>query len=100
MLLASMVRVQRMRMHGWPWCVITLFFMAGTTQQEVAYAATLLHDVAQEWLVGYLWRNHGKYPRDWDTLAPAMLERFSLEPLCGGGTGPIAIHHTRPLICV
>ena len=24
-LLVSMIRVQRMRMHGWPWCVITLF---------------------------------------------------------------------------
>ena len=53
-LLASMVRMQRMRMHGWPWCVITLFFMAGTAQQEVAYAATLLRDVAKEWWVGYL----------------------------------------------
>ena len=51
-------------------------FMAGTTQQEVAYAATLLHDVAQEWWVGYLRRNHGKYPRDWDTMAQAILERF------------------------
>ena len=51
-------------------------FMAGTTQQEVAYAATLLRDVAQEWWVGYLRRNHGKYPHDWDTMAQAILERF------------------------
>ena len=29
-------------------------FMASTTQQEVAYVATLLRDVAQEWWVGYL----------------------------------------------
>ena len=26
--------------------------------------------------VGYLWRNHGKYPCDWDTMAQAILERF------------------------
>ena len=50
--------------------------MADTAQQEVAYAATLLRDVAQEWCVGYLRRNHGKYPRDWDTMAQAILERF------------------------
>ena len=49
-------------------------FMAGTTQQEVAYAAALLHDVAQEWWVGYLWRNHAKYRRDWDAMAQAILE--------------------------
>ena len=51
-------------------------FIAGTAQQEVAYAATLLHDVAQEWWVGYLRRNYGKYPRDWDAMAQAILERF------------------------
>ena len=45
-------------------------------QQKVAFAATPLRDVAQEWWVGYLWMNHGKYPRDWDTMAQAILERF------------------------
>ena len=63
--------------HAWVAMVRNYFiFMAGTAQQEVAYAATLLRDVAQEWWVGYLWRNHGKYPRDWDTMAQAILERF------------------------
>ena len=51
-------------------------FMAGTAQQEVAYAATLLRDVAEEQWVGYLRRNHDKYPRDWDTMAQAILELF------------------------
>ena len=63
--------------HAWVAMVRNYFiFMAGTAQQEVAYAATLLRDVAQEWWVGYLRRNHGKYPRDWDTMAQAILERF------------------------
>ena len=74
-------------------------FMTGTTQQEVVYTATLLRDVAQEWWVGYLWTNHGKYPRDWDTMAQAILERFGSNLLFGDGTGPIAIHHTGQLIC-
>ena len=51
-------------------------FMAGIVQQEVAYAATLLRDVSQEWWFGYLQRNHGKYPRGWDTMVQAILERF------------------------
>ena len=63
--------------HAWVAMVRNYFiFMAGTAQQEVAYAATLLRDVAQEWWVGYLRRNHGKYPRDWDAMAQAILERF------------------------
>ena len=45
-------------------------------QQEFAYAATLLCDVAHEWWVGYLQRNCGKYPHDWDAMAQAILERF------------------------
>ena len=57
--------------HAWVAMVRNYFvFMAGTAQQEVAYAATLLRDVAQEW------RNHGKYPHDWDTMTQAILERF------------------------
>ena len=49
--------------HAWVAMVRNYFiFMAGTAQQEVAYAATLLRDVVQEWWVGYLRRNHGKYP--------------------------------------
>ena len=63
--------------HAWVAMVRNYFiFMAGTMQQEVAYAATLLRDVAQEWWVGYLRKNHGKYPRDWDAMAQAILERF------------------------
>ena len=63
--------------HAWVAMVRNYFiFMVGTTQEEVAYAATLLRDVAQEWWVGYLRRNHGKYPRDWDTMVQAILERF------------------------
>ena len=51
--------------HAWVAMVRNFFiFIAGTTQQDVAYAATLLRDFAQEWWVGYLRRNHGKYPRD------------------------------------
>ena len=50
--------------------------MAGTAQQEVAFAAMLLRDVAQECWVGYLRRNYRKHPRDWDTMAQAILERF------------------------
>ena len=53
-------------------------FMTGTTQQEVAYATTLLRDVAQEYKVGYLRRDHGKYHRDWDTMVQAILEQFVL----------------------
>ena len=38
--------------------------------------AILLLDVAQERRVGYLWRNHGKFPYDWNAMAQAILERF------------------------
>ena len=65
--------------HAWVAMVRNYFiFMAGTIQQEVAYAATLLRDVAQEWWAGFLWWNHGEYPRDWDTMAQTILERFGL----------------------
>ena len=51
-------------------------FMQGTPQQEVAYAATLLRDNAHDWFMAYLRRNQGRYPRDWATMAAALVERF------------------------
>ena len=64
-------------MHGWPWCVITLFsWLAPRNRKLHTPCSTLLRDVAQQWWVGYLRRNHGKYPRDWDAMAQAILERF------------------------
>ena len=51
-------------------------FMHGTTQQEVAFAATLLRGAAHEWYLSYERRNGNKPPRDWPTMMQALLERF------------------------
>ena len=51
-------------------------FMRGDAQQEVAFAATLLHEATHEWYMGYEKRNGNKPAWDWPTLMQAILERF------------------------
>ena len=63
--------------HSWTEVVSHYFmFMQGNPQQEVAYAATLLRGNAHDWFMAYLRRNQGRYPRDWATMAAALVERF------------------------
>ena len=52
-----------------------LAFMGGSDAQQVSYAVTLLREHAHEWFMGYERRNH-HLPRDWASLASALLERF------------------------
>ena len=52
-----------------------LTFMGGSDAQQVSYAVTLLREHAHEWFMGYERRNH-HLPRDWASLASALLERF------------------------
>ena len=52
-----------------------LTFMGGGDAQQVAYSVTLLREHAHEWYMGYEKRNHHP-PRDWASLAMALLERF------------------------
>ena len=50
--------------------------MNGTSNQEVAYAATLLRDNAHIWWQAYLRHNAGRCPRDWPTMSAGLVERF------------------------
>ena len=52
-----------------------LTFMGGSDAQQVAYSVTLLREHAHEWYMGYERRNRHP-PRDWASLAHALLERF------------------------
>ena len=52
-----------------------LTFMGGSDAQQVAYSVTLLREHAHEWYMGYERRNRHP-PRDWASLAIALLERF------------------------
>ena len=52
-----------------------LTFMGGSDAQQVAYSVTLLREHAHEWYMGYERRNRHP-PRDWASLAAALLERF------------------------
>ena len=52
-----------------------LTFMGGSDAQQVSYAVTLLREHAHEWFMGYERRNR-HLPRDWASLASALLERF------------------------
>ena len=52
-----------------------LTFMGGSDAQQVSYAITLLREHAHEWFMGYERRNR-HLPRDWASLASALLERF------------------------
>ena len=52
-----------------------LTFMGGSDAQQVAYSVILLREHAHEWYMGYERRNHHP-PRDWESLAMALLERF------------------------
>ena len=52
-----------------------LTFMGGSDAQQVAYSVTLLRENAHEWYMGYERRNRHP-PRDWASLAEALLERF------------------------
>ena len=52
-----------------------LTFMGGSDAQQVAYSVTLLREHAHEWYMGYERRNRHP-PRDWASLANALLERF------------------------
>ena len=52
-----------------------LTFMGGSDAQQVAYSVTLLRGHAHEWYMGYERRNRHP-PRDWASLATALLERF------------------------
>ena len=52
-----------------------LTFTGGGDAQQVAYSVTLLREHAHEWYMGYERRNRHP-PRDWASLAIALLERF------------------------
>ena len=52
-----------------------LAFMGGSDAQQVAYSVTLLREHAHEWYMGYE-RRHRTPPRDWPSLATALVERF------------------------
>ena len=52
-----------------------LTFMGGSNAQQVAYSMTLLREHAHEWYMGYERRNRHP-PKDWASLAAALLERF------------------------
>ena len=52
-----------------------LTFMGGSDAQQVAYSVTLLREHAHEWYMGYERRSRHP-PRDWASLAQALLERF------------------------
>ena len=52
-----------------------LTFMGGSDAQQATYSVTLLREHAHEWYMGYEKRNHHP-PRDWASLAMALLERF------------------------
>ena len=99
-LLTSMVRVQRTHMHGWPWCVITLFLWLTPHNKK-------LHTSPHSYVIFH--RNGGlvtcggimgSIPHDWDTIAGAILHRFGFELSCKNSISPIAIYHTKQLICV
>ena len=63
--------------HTWSEVVTNYFrFMNGTSNQEVAYAATLLRDNAHIWWQPYLRHNGGCCPRDWSTMSAGLVERF------------------------
>ena len=52
-----------------------LTFMSGSDSQQFAYIATLFREAAHEWYISYERRNRGP-PRDWASLAAALLDRF------------------------
>ena len=68
-LLASMVRVQRMRMHGWPWCIITSYLWLAMCNRRLhtkSHSYVILHKsgglticggiMGNAPVIGMLWR--------------------------------------------
>ena len=97
-LLASMVRVQKTRMHGWPWCVITLFSWLVPRNRKLhtqPHSFVMLHRSGGLVTCGGIM---GSIP----VIGCNGTSHFGaiwLEPPCGDGTGPITVYHTGQPIC-